>query len=124
MSKYEAHLYTNVEDLDAAMGHVHSLETREPSEEIDTMPAEHQESRLQTWFTAMFKTGLSQDTEIKTIKKKNKNNRIVKLGLRRKNKYSVIQVTLVQGQLKKSGMILTHQAQDDKCHLAESNISS
>ncbi|XP_078380282.1 tyrosine-protein kinase SRK2-like [Oculina patagonica] len=41
MSKYEAHLYTDVEELDAVMGHEHSLETRGPSEEIDTTPAEH-----------------------------------------------------------------------------------
>ncbi len=41
MSKYEAHLYTDVEELDAAMGQAHCLETQGSSEEIDTMPAEH-----------------------------------------------------------------------------------
>ncbi|XP_078380686.1 uncharacterized protein LOC144663565 [Oculina patagonica] len=40
MSRYEAHLYTDVEELEAAMGHEHSLETLGPAEEIDTMPAE------------------------------------------------------------------------------------
>ena len=46
MSKYEAHLYTNVEELDAAMGHTQSLNTRGPSEEVNTMATDIQESRL------------------------------------------------------------------------------
>ncbi|KAL9965183.1 hypothetical protein ACROYT_G028947 [Oculina patagonica] len=46
MSKYEANLYTNVEELDAAMGQAHSLETRGLCEEIANMPPEHQDSRL------------------------------------------------------------------------------
>ena len=48
MSKYEGHLYTNVEELDAAMDHVQSLDTQGPSEEIDTMSAdrEYQDSKL------------------------------------------------------------------------------
>ncbi|XP_078380631.1 fibroblast growth factor receptor 1-like isoform X2 [Oculina patagonica] len=60
MSKYEANLYTNVEELDAAMGQAHSLETRGLSEEIANMPTEHQDSRLWNWLTAIFKTSLSQ----------------------------------------------------------------
>ena len=46
MSKYEGHLYTNVEELDAAMDHVQSLDTHGPSEEINTMSAEYQDSKL------------------------------------------------------------------------------
>ena len=40
MSKYEAHLYSNVEELGAAM------ETRGLSDEVVTMPTEQQDSRL------------------------------------------------------------------------------
>ena len=46
MSKYEAHLYTNVEEIDAAMGNVQSLNTRGPSDDVDTMATDNQESRL------------------------------------------------------------------------------
>ena len=46
MSKYEAHLYSNVEELEAAMGHVHSLEALELFDENVTMPTEQQDNRL------------------------------------------------------------------------------
>ena len=46
MSKYEAHLYSNVEELEAAMGHAHSLEARKLSDENVTMPTEQQDYRL------------------------------------------------------------------------------
>jgi len=40
MSKYEAHLYSNVEELEAA------IEARGLSDEVVTMPTEQQDSRL------------------------------------------------------------------------------
>ncbi|XP_020621577.1 fibroblast growth factor receptor 1-like [Orbicella faveolata] len=46
MSKYEAHLYSNVEEIEATMGSAHSLETRGLSDEMVTMPTEEQDSRL------------------------------------------------------------------------------
>ena len=46
MSKYEAHLYSNVEELEAAMNRAHSLETRELSDENVTVRTEQQDSRL------------------------------------------------------------------------------
>ena len=46
MSKYEAHLYPNVEELEGAKGHAHSLEALELSDENVTKPTEQQDSRL------------------------------------------------------------------------------
>ena len=46
MSKYEAHLYSNVEEIEATMGPANSLETQGLSDEMVTMPTEEQNSRL------------------------------------------------------------------------------
>ena len=46
MSKYEAHLYSHVEELETAMSREHALETRGLSDENVTMPKDQQDSRL------------------------------------------------------------------------------
>jgi len=46
MSKYEGHLYSNVEELEASMGLAHSLETPVSSGKIVTIPTEQQDSKL------------------------------------------------------------------------------